>query len=238
MRISTFDASGISTTVRRHEALLRYARYLLIFNIVISLWAAIPQLSQVTSVQGLLELVASPSWKWAAQVLGIVGATYLILAHRLWWAYALIFLGQVGLFFMPSSDKQIFFVSVVMAYGVITQPPMRPLAPLAAELAAMTIGFSYIMLVYCLYSVAWSVNAARIPRGAYGRRPSLLEPLRPSRLLDTVLPGHRSQSVTPWEAALFALSSLLFVAASMAAFYGFRRVQNASMTYSSQVQRR
>ena len=28
MRISTLDISGITTTVRRHEALLRYARYL------------------------------------------------------------------------------------------------------------------------------------------------------------------------------------------------------------------
>ena len=86
MRISTFDASGIATTVRRHEALLRYARYLLIFNIVIFSWAAIPQLAQVTSLRGLLELVASPSWQWAALVLGGVGATYLILVHRLWWA--------------------------------------------------------------------------------------------------------------------------------------------------------
>jgi hypothetical protein len=113
---------------------------------------------------------------------------------------------------------------------------MRPLAPLATELAIMTIAFGYIMIVYCLYSAMWAVNGGRVPRGAYGRRLSPLEPLRPSRLLDTLLPGHRSQTVTLWEAALFALSSLLFVAASMAAFYGFRRVQNASMTYSSQVQ--
>ena len=92
MRISTFDIAGISTTVRRHEALLRYARYLLIFNLVIFLWGPIPQLFQVTSFRGLLELVTSPAWKWAALVLGSVGATYLILAHRLWWAYAVIFL--------------------------------------------------------------------------------------------------------------------------------------------------
>ena len=236
MRISTFDASGIATTVRRHEALLRYARYLLIFNIMIFSWAAIPQLAQVTSLRELLELVASPSWQWAALVLGSVGATYLILAHRLWWAYAVIFLAQVGLFFMPSPDKQILSASVVMAYGVITQPPMRPLAPLATELAIMTIGFGYIMLVFCLYSAAWAVNGASVPRGAYGRRPSLLEPLRPSRLLDTLLPGHRSQSVTPWEAALFALSSLLFVAASMAVFYGFRSVQNAFASLAPQLQ--
>src|SRR5215204_5614717 len=106
MRISTFDASGIATTVRRHDALLRYARYLLIFNIVIFSWAAIPQLAQVTSWRGLLELVASPSWQWAALVLGSIGATYLILAHRLWWAYAVIFLAHVGFFFMAASPPQ------------------------------------------------------------------------------------------------------------------------------------
>jgi len=32
MRISTLDISGITTTVRRHEALLRYARYMFIYN--------------------------------------------------------------------------------------------------------------------------------------------------------------------------------------------------------------
>ena len=104
---------------------------------------------------------------------------------------------------------------------------MRPLAPLATELAIMTIGFCYIMIVFCLYSAAWAVNGGRVPPGAYGRRLSPLEPLRPSRLLDTLLPGHRSENVTLWEAAVFALSSVLFVAASMAPFYGIRRVQNA-----------
>ncbi len=236
MRISTLDISGITTTVRRHEALLRYARYLFIFNLAIFLWAVFPQFFQVTSLRGLLELVASPAWKWAALVLGIVGATYLILAHRLWWAYAVIFLAQVGFFFMPSPDKQIFLVSVIMAYGVITEPRMLPLGPLATELAIMTIGFCYIMIVYCLYSAAWAVNGGRVPRGAYGRRLSALEPLRPSRLLDTLLPGHRSRNVTLWEAALFSLSSGLFVAASMAPFYGFRRVQNAVVVFASQVQ--
>jgi hypothetical protein len=76
--IATFDISRISTTVRRHEALLRYARYLFIFNIVIFVWTAIPQLSQVTSFRGLTELVVGPAWRWAALVLGSVGATYLI----------------------------------------------------------------------------------------------------------------------------------------------------------------
>jgi hypothetical protein len=70
MRIATFDISRISTTVRRHEALLRYARYLFIFNIVIFPWVAIPQLSHVTSFRGLAELVAGPAWQWAALVLG------------------------------------------------------------------------------------------------------------------------------------------------------------------------
>ena len=235
MRVETLDISRISTTVRRHEALLRYARYLFIFNIVIFLWVAIPQLSQVTSFRGLTELVVGPAWKWAALVLGSVGATYLILAHRLWWAYAVIFLAQVGyFFFMSSPDKQVFFVSALMAYGVITLPPMRPLGPLATELAIMIIGFSYIMIVYCLYSATWAVNGGRVPPGAYGRRLSPFEPLRPSRLLDTLLPGHRSQNVTLAEAALFALSSVLFVAASMAPFYGLRRVQNAFMTVAPQ----
>ena len=211
--IATFDISRISTTVRRHEALLRYARYLFIFNIVIFLWVGIPQLSQVTSFRGLTELVVGPAWQWAALVLGSVGATYLILAHRLWWAYAVIFLVQVGYFvFMPSPDKQVFLVSAFAAYGVITLPPMRPLAPLATELAIMNIGFGYIMIVCCLYSTTWSVNGGRVPPGAYGRRLSPFEPLRPSRLLDTLLPGHRSQNVTLVEAALFALSSTLFVA--------------------------
>ena len=236
MGISTLDISGITTTVRRHEALLRYARYMFIYNLVIFVWVAIPQLSQVTSFRGLLELVASPAWKWSALVLGSVGATYLILAHRLWWAYAVIFLVNVGLFLMPTADKTIFLVSVIMPYGVITQPLMRPLGPLATELAIMTIGFCYIMIVYCLYSATWAASGGRIPRGAYGRRPSPFEPLRPSRLLDTLLPGHRSQNVTLWEAALFALSSLLFVAASMAPFYGFRRVQSAFMVFASQAQ--
>jgi hypothetical protein len=100
----------------------------------------------------------------------------------------------------------------------------------------MTIGFCYMMIVYCLYSATWAVNGGRIPRGAYGRRLSPFEPLRPSRLLDTLLPGHRSQNVTLGEATLFALSSMLFVAASMAPFYGFRRVQNAFMVFASQAQ--
>jgi hypothetical protein len=236
MRISTLDISGVTTTVRRHEALLRYARYLFIFNLVFFSWVAIPQLSQLTSLRGLLELAASPAWQWAALALGSVGATYLILAHRLWWAYAVIFVAQVGAFFLPTPDKQIFLLSVKMTYGVITLPGMSPLGPLATELAIMTIGFCYIMIVYCLYSAAWAVTGGRIPRGAYGRRLSPLEPLRPSRLLETVLPGHPSQNVTPWEAALFALSSMLFVAASMAPFYGFRRVQSAILVFASQAQ--
>jgi hypothetical protein len=234
MQVATFDISRISATVRRHEALLRYARYLLIFNIVIFVWVAIRQLAQVTSFQGLAELVEG--WQFAALVLGSVGATYLILAHRLWWAYAVIFLVQVGYFLLVSSpDKPILFVAAVFAYGVITQPAMRPLAPLATDLAVMTIVFSYIMIVCCLYSAAWAVNGARIPRSAYGRRLSPFEPLGPSRLLDTLLPGQKSQSITSAETALFALSSVLFVAASMAPFYGLRRVQNAFPTVAPQL---
>jgi hypothetical protein len=226
--IATFDVSRITATVRRHEALLRYARYLFIFNIAIFVSGAILQLAQVGSFGELAGLIVSPGWQFAALVLGSVGATYLFLAHRLWWAFAVIFLAQVGYFFLASSpDKQGFFVSVMMAYGIITLPPMRPLAPLAAELAVMNIIFSYMMIVFCLYSAAWTVTGGRVPRGAYGPRLSLFEPLRPSRLLDTLLPGQKSQNITLIEAGLFALSSLLFVAASMAPFYGLRRIQNA-----------
>jgi hypothetical protein len=235
MRVEIVDISRISKTVRRREALLRYVRYLLIFNIAIFLWAAIPQLAQVTSFRGLSELMAGPAWTWAALVLGSLVATYFILAHRLWLAYAVIFLAQVGYYFLVSSpDKQIFFLSAVMTYGVIVLPSMRPLGPLVAELAIMVLAFSYMMLVCCIYSAAWAVSGRRVPRCAYGRRLSPFEPLRPSRLLDTLLPGNRSQNVTLTEAALFALSSVLFVAASTAPFYGLRRVQNAFMTVAPQ----
>ena len=237
MRISTLDISGITTTVRRHEALLRFARYLLLYNLVILLWVVITQLSQMRSFEGLLESIAGLDWKFAALVLGSVGASYLILAHRLWWAYAVIMVAQVGYFFFAgSAELAVIRASVLFAFGVITLPPMRPLAPLATEIAIMVICFCYIMIVLCLYSTAWAVSGGRVPPGAYGRRLAPLEPLRPSRLLDTLLPGRRSENVTLWEAAVFALSSLLFVAASMAPFYGFRRVQNEFVTFSSQVQ--
>jgi hypothetical protein len=236
MPISTLDISRMTTAVRRHEALLRFVRYLLIYNIAMVLWAVVSEFYKLTSFDELLALVTSPSWQWTYIVVGILVPTYLLLAHRLWWAYAAIFLGQVVLFVMPSSDKPILKMSAIMAYGVITQPRMRPLAPLATDLAIMTIGFSYVMIVCCVYSATWAVNARRVPPAAYGRRLSLLEPLRPARLLDTLLPGHRSLNVTPWEAAHFALSSILFVAASMATFGGFRRVQNAMSGFASQVQ--
>jgi hypothetical protein len=236
MRISTLDISGITTTVRRHEALLRYARYMFIYNLVMLLWDGIPQLTSVASILSLLEWVASSAGQWSALVLGTVGATYFILAHRLWWAYAVMFLVNFGLFLRPTPDKYVFLFSVILSYGVVTRPFMRPLGPLATELAIMTIGFCYIMIFYCLYSATWAVNGGRIPRGAYGRRLSPFEPLRSSCLLDTLLPGHRSQHVTAWEAALFALSSLLFVAASMAPFYGLRRVQNGFVVSVSQAQ--
>jgi len=238
MRISTLDISGTTTTVRRHEALLRFARYLLVYNLAIISWVVISKLSQMPSFEGLLEWLTGPTWKFAALVLGSVGASYLILAHRLWWAYAVIMLAQVVYFFSAgSAELAVMRASVLFAYGVITLPPMRPLAPLATDIAVMVICFCYIMIVLCLYSAAWVASGGRVPQGAYGRRPTPLEPLRPSRLLDTFLPGHRSQDVTLWEGAVFALSSLLFVAASMAPFYGIRRVQNAfQSTFATQVQ--
>jgi len=238
MRISTLDISGITTTVRRHEALLRFARYLFVYNLVILLWIVITKLSQMRSFEELLESIASLDWKFAALVLGSVGASYLILAHRLWWVFAVVLVAQVGYFFYASSaELTVIRASILFAIGVITLPPMRPLAPLATDIAIMVICFCYIMIVLCLYSTAWAVSGGRVPPGAYGRRLAPLEPLRPSRLLDTFLPGHRSEKVTLWEAAVFAVSSLLFVAASMAPFYGFRRVQNEfQSTFANQVQ--
>jgi hypothetical protein len=234
MQISTLDISGITTAVRRHEALLRFVRYLLIYNLAMFLWFVVSQFYKLTSFEELLASVTSPSWGY--MVLGIVVPTYLSLAHRLRWAYAVIFLGQVVYFLMPSPDKAILKMSAIMAYGVITLPRMRPFAPLATDLTIMIVGLSYVMIVCCVYSAAWVANARRVPPAAYGRRLSPLEPLRPARLLDTLLPGHRSLNVTRWEAALFALSSMLFVAASMATFGGFRRVQNAMFGFASQVQ--
>lgn len=235
MQITTIDITWITTAVRRHEALLRYARYMLVFNIAIFLWVAANQLPQVRSYEALVELVTGPSWQWAGIVLGSVGATYLILAHRIWWAYAAIFAAQVAYFFTPSPDKQIFWASLTIPYGVLTEPAMRPLAPLALELAIMTLGFGYVMIVYCLYSAAWSVQAHKVPPAAYGPRPSWLEPLYPSHLLETLLPGHKSQSVSPWETMLFALASIFFIAASMSFFYGIRRIQNGFAAFATEV---
>jgi len=64
MQITTHDISRLTTAVRRHEALLRYARYLLIYNIFIFLWVAIPQLFHVSSLRELIELAAS-RFVWA-----------------------------------------------------------------------------------------------------------------------------------------------------------------------------
>ncbi len=235
MQIATLDITDMTTAVRRHDALLRYARYMLVFNLAIFIGAIVPQLIQVKSLDELIELATSPSWQWAGLVLGSVGATYLILAHRLWWVYAIIFLVQVGYFFMPSPDKQIFWASLTIPYSVLTQPGMRPLAPLAIELAIMTIGFSYIMIVYVLYSAAWSVKARHVPNAAYGKQLSWFEPLHPSRLLETLLPGHKSQSVSLWETALFAGASVLFVAASMGFFFGIRRIQSGFKSFATEV---
>ena len=103
MQISTLDISGITTAVRRHEALLRFVRYLLIYNLAMFLWFVVSQFYKLTSFEELLASVTSPSWGY--MVLGIVVPTYLSLAHRLRWAYAVIFLGQVVYFLMPSPDK-------------------------------------------------------------------------------------------------------------------------------------
>jgi hypothetical protein len=237
MQISTLDISGITTSVRRHQALLRFARSLFVYNLVIFLWVVITKLSQMPSFEGLLQWLTGPTWKFAVLALGTVGASYLILAHRLWWAYAVIMVAQVGYFFFGGAHELAFIrMSVLSAIGVITLPPMRPLAPLAIVGTIMTIVFSYLIIVMCLYSTAWVGSGGRVPPGAYGRRLAPLEPLRPSRLLDFILPGHRSQNVTLWEAAIFSFSSLLFAAAAMTPFFGIRNVQNALITFSSQVQ--
>ena len=68
MRISTLDISGITTTVRRHEALLRFVRYLLLYNLVILLWVVITELSQMRSFEGLLESIAGLDWKFKRTV--------------------------------------------------------------------------------------------------------------------------------------------------------------------------
>jgi hypothetical protein len=133
--------------------LLRFARYLFVYNVVILLWVVITKLSQMPSFDGLLESIAGLDWKFAALVLGSVGASYLILAHRLWWAYAVIMVAQVGYFFFAgSAELAVIRASVLFAFGVITLPPMRPLAPLATEIAIMVICFCYIMIILCLYS--------------------------------------------------------------------------------------
>ena len=66
MPISTLDISGIPTAVRRHEALLLFVRYLLIYNFAMFLWAVVSQFYKLTSFEELLVLVTSPSWRWAA----------------------------------------------------------------------------------------------------------------------------------------------------------------------------
>ncbi|MEQ1696217.1 MAG: hypothetical protein ABL901_10310 [Hyphomicrobiaceae bacterium] len=235
MQITTIDITQMTSAVRRHEALLRYARYMLVFNLGIFIWIAVTQLPRAGSREALIGLITGPSWQWAGIVLGSVGATYLILAHRLWWAYAAIFAAQVAYFIAPSPDKQIFWASLTIPYSVLTQPAMRPLAPLATELAIMTLGFSYVMIVFCLYSAAWSLMAPKVPRAAYGPSPSWLQPLYPSHLLETLLPGHKSQSVSLWESAVFALASAFFIAASMGFFFGIRSIQNGFVTFAVDV---
>jgi hypothetical protein len=227
MHIATVDVSSIAAAVRRREALLRYARYLLLFNLAAGGWFVIVQFWHAASVRTWTALAPGPEWRWTALALASVAVTYLVLAHRLWWLYAPIVLVQVVYFLAtPSPDKQIFRVSALAAYGAVVLPPMRPLLPLAAELAVMNIVFAYVMFFWCLYSAAWSARAPCVPLDAYGPPMSALEPFRPSRLLETLLPGRGLQRIAPAEAALFALSSVLFVAASMAPFYGLRRVQN------------
>src|SRR5262245_21897127 len=111
MQISTLDISGITTTVRRHEALLRFARYLFVYNLVILLWVIITKLPQMPSFEGLLESIAGLDWK-----------------YRLWWAFAVIMVAQVGYFFYGSSaELAVIRASILFAIGVITLPPMRPL---------------------------------------------------------------------------------------------------------------
>ena len=234
MGIATIDVSSIAAAVRRREALLRYARYLLLFDIAAAAWFVIVQFWHAASLHTWTALAPGPNWRWTALVLGSVAVTYVVLAHRMWWLFAPIALVQV-LYFLatPSPDKQILRVSALAAYGAVVLPPMRPLLPLAAELAVMNVVFAYVMVFWCFYSFAWSTRAPGVPRDAYGPPMSPLEPFRPSRLLETLLPGHGSQRVTWREAALFALSSVLFMAASMAPFYGLRRVQTEFVALAS-----
>jgi len=235
MPIATLDLTTTTKTVRRHAALERFARYMLIYNLAIFLWSAGQELSAVRTGAQFVEVISQYSWRWAALVLGSVAASYMMLAHRWIWAYGLIFLAQIAFFFTPSPDKPILLFSVSLPLTIFREPRMLPLAPLATELAVMTIAFVYVMAMFVLYSAAWLVFDRGVPAPAYGPRRALLEPLRPSRLLDTRLAGQRSQRVSVLEASLFALSSLLFVVASMAFFYGIRRVQNAFGSFASDI---
>ena len=79
MPISTLDISRMTTAVRRHEALLRFVRYLLIYNIAMVLWAVVSEFYKLTSFDELLALVTSPSWQWTYTVLGIL---FLYLMYR------------------------------------------------------------------------------------------------------------------------------------------------------------
>ena len=106
MRIATVDVSSIAAAVRRREALLRYARYLLLFNIGAAAWFVIVQFWHAASLRTWTALAPGPDWRWTALVLGAVAVTYLVLAHRLWWAYAPIVLVQVVYFFCDSITRQ------------------------------------------------------------------------------------------------------------------------------------
>jgi hypothetical protein len=54
IRISTLGISGITTTVRRQEALPRFARYLFVYNLAIFLWVVITKLFQMPSFRCLM----------------------------------------------------------------------------------------------------------------------------------------------------------------------------------------
>jgi hypothetical protein len=233
MRITSLDLSVITAAVRRHEAIERFARYMLIYNGVLFLVAAAPQLARVRAWPDLAALLTSDGWLFAGFVLATVVASYFTLAHRWAWVYALLLLAQIVQFAQPSPDKHIFVFSVTLPYVIATNPAAFPLLPLATELAVMTATFAYVMAILILYSLAWVARSPWVPAAAYGPRQAFLRPLRLSTLLDTRLAGQRSLPLAWSEALLFALSSLLFVAASMAFFYGVRRVQNAFGDFAS-----
>lgn len=226
MPISSTDIAGIVRTVRRQADLLRYARYMLIYNFSIFAWI-VGGWVYAAGVHGDLSNLADPeSYKWPLLVVGSVALAYLCLAMRLRWLYALLFLATIGAYLTTKEDKLILLTAIALPFLMIYDPTYLPLAPLAVRLVAMVAAFVYVMSCFVLFSGTWLWTAGRTPAAAYGSRPSVLSTFAPGHILETRLPGLRLQRTSWLERVLFAIAALLFVAATMAIFYQARAVQN------------